>query len=96
MTEEQLKILVEVNERCKSNSHRIEDLEEQYKLLHEMNTSIQLIAQQNETTKATVEEMKNDIEIMKNADGETFKNIKWLILSGALGYLLSYLLDFIK
>ena len=96
MTEEQLKILVEVNERCKSNSHRIDDLEEQYKLLHEMNTSIQLIAQQNETTKATVEEMKNDIEIMKNADGETFKNIKWLILSGALGYLLSYLLDFIK
>ena len=96
MTEEQLKILVEVNERCKSNSHRIDDLEEQYKLLHEMNTSIQLIAQQNETTKATVEEMKNDIEIMKNADGETFKNIKWLILSGALGYLLSYLLDFMK
>lgn len=96
MTEEQLKILVEVNERCKTNSHRIDDLEEQYKLLHEMNTSIHLIAQQNETTKATVEEMKNDIEIMKNADGETFKNIKWLILSGALGYLLSYLLDFMK
>lgn len=103
MSEEQLKLIVEINERSKSNTHRIDNMEKEYRLLHEMNTNIQLIAQQNATTKEDMEEMKRDISIVKSEvadvksaplrqEGETYKNIKWLILSGALGFLLNYLL----
>lgn len=100
MNEEYLRLMVETNERSKANTRRIEDLETQYSLLHEMNTSLQLIAQQNITTKEDMEEMKNDISFVKNEvadvkaeDGQTYKNIKWLILSGGVGYLLSYFLS---
>lgn len=103
MNEEQLKMLVEVNERSKSNTHRIDEMEKEYRLLYEMNTNIQLIAQQNATTKEDMDEMKRDISIVKNEvadvksapirqEGEMYKSIKWLILSGALGFLLNYLL----
>lgn len=104
MNEEQLTMLVEVNERSKSNTHRIDEMEKEYKLLHEMNTSIQLIAQQNTTTKEDIEEMKKDISVVKEEvadvksaplkeEGEMYKNIKWLALSGALGFLLNYFLS---
>ena len=96
-------MLVEVNERSKSNTHRIDEMEKEYRLLHEMNTSIQLIAQQNATTKEDMDEVKKDISIVKNEvaevkhaplrqEGETYNKIKWLVLSGVLGFLLNYLL----
>lgn len=104
MNEEQLKMLVEVNERTKSNTHRLDKMEQEYELLHEMNTNIHLIAQQNATTKEDMEEMKKDISIVKTEvadvksaplrqEGEIYKNIKWLILSGALGFILNYILN---
>lgn len=103
MNEEQLKLIVEINERSKSNTHRIDNMEKEYRLLHEMNTNIQLIAQQNATTKEDMDEMKKDISIVKSEvadvksaplkqDGEAYKSIKWLVLSGTLGFLLNYLL----
>lgn len=103
MNEEQLKMLVEVNERSKSNTHRIDEMEKEYKLLHEMNTSIQLIAQQNATTKEDMDEVKRDISIVKTEvaevkqaplrqEGEMYNKIKWLVLSGVLGFLLNFIL----
>lgn len=106
MNEEQLKMLVEVSERSKSNMHRIDRMEQEYELLHEMNTNIQLIAQQNATTKDDMDEMKADISIVKSEvaevksaplrhEGEIYRSIKWLLVSGAIGFLLNYLLTHI-
>lgn len=103
MNEEQLKMLVEVNERSKSNTHRLDEMEKEYRLLHEMNTSIQLIAQQNATTKEDMDEVKRDITIVKTEvaevkqaplkqEGEMYNKVKWLVLSGVLGFLLNYIL----
>lgn len=102
MNEDQLTMLVEVNERSKSNTHRIDEMEKEYRLLHEMNASIQVIAQQNADTKEDMDEMRKDLSIVKTEvadvkfaplreDGKMYKDIKWLLASGVLGYILSYL-----
>ncbi len=104
LNDEELRILIQANERSKSNTHRIDEMEKEYKLLHEMNTSIQLIAQQNMTTKEDIDEMKEDIAIVRTEvaevkneplrrEGKIYREIKWLILSGTIGFLLSYILS---
>ncbi len=104
MNEKELETLVQTKERVKSNTHRIEKLEENTRLLMEMNTNIQLIAQQNVATKEDVEDMKKDMSQLcselsevKSAtmvrDSKMLGNIKWLILSGVIGYLLNYLMQ---
>ncbi len=104
MNEKELETLVQTKERVKSNTYRIEKLEENTRLLVEMNTNIQLIAQQNVATKEDVEDMKKDMsqlctelsEVKSTTmvrDSKMLSNIKWLILSGIVGYLLNYLMQ---
>lgn len=53
--------VIKAEESTKINKADIAELKANYRLLHEMNTNIQLIAQQNSTTKDDIEEMKENM-----------------------------------
>lgn len=66
MNEDQIRELAETSLRSKSNEDRIERLENEQELLHEMNRNIAEIAIQTQYTKTEVTGLKTDIEIIKS------------------------------
>lgn len=77
MNDSQIKELVETTARSKMNTKRIESLEEQYHLMHEMNKNIAVIAEQTKDTKEAVQslkcETKEEMKLLK-CDVEEIKS----------------------
>lgn len=68
MEREYIERLVEVEQRCKSNSHRLDDLEENYTLLNNLCQSVAVIAEQTTATNNVVTELKKDVGDLKTAE----------------------------
>ncbi|GMQ56798.1 hypothetical protein AN1V17_11920 [Vallitalea sediminicola] len=56
----------ENEQRSKSNQHRIETLEENQKILHDMNKNIAVIAKQTTGQDEQIKEVKNDVKELKD------------------------------
>ena len=65
MNEEQIKELTETTARSKSNTYRLDKLEEQTRLLHDLNKNVALIAQQTTTTTQDVKALKDAMAEIK-------------------------------
>jgi len=96
MNEEQIKELTEATSRSKSNSHRIDKLEEQYELLHEMSKSMATIAEQTKRTTDDVKELKDDMEEIKSKPNKFLDNLKGVaagaVITAIIGALLALVL----
>lgn len=96
MNEEQLRILTETTERSKSNTHRIDKLEQQYELLHEMNNNLSKIAEQTKHTTEDVKCLKSDMEDIKSKPNKFLDNLKSVaagaILTAIIGAVLALVL----
>ena len=57
--------IVEIDQRSKSNTHRINDLEEDNRALHTLATSVEVLATKQETIEANVSEIKYDVNSLK-------------------------------
>ncbi len=81
-----------VEDRSKSNSHRITDVEKRQGELGELVTSISLIAQRQDSMERDVCEMKEDVKTLIRKPGRRFDGIVdkcLLVLVAALvGYVL--------
>lgn len=76
MNEEQIKELTETTSRSKSNTKRIDKLEEQYELLRGMSNNIAIIAEQTKNTKEDVQELKKDVEDIKAKPNRLIDSMK--------------------
>lgn len=91
----------------KSAHHKIDKLEENQKILYEMNTNIRLLAQQNKTQNHEIKNIKENLnEINNKVDNledrpliesiDNYKLIKRLIItaivSGVIGYIFNQIL----
>jgi predicted nuclease with TOPRIM domain len=76
VNENQIKELTETTSRSKSNTHRIDKLEEQQNLLHEMNSNIAAIAEQTKYTKEEVSDLKKDVEEIKMKPSKLLDGVK--------------------
>lgn len=91
-TTEELSVkLVEIEQRGKSNSHRLDKVEERQDNLDKLVSSVEVLATRQETVETDVKEIKSDVEALtekpaKRWDGIVDKLI-WLLISGAVGYL---------
>lgn len=95
MTEEQIKELTEATARSKSNTKRIDKLEEQTQLMYEMNTNIALIAKQTDTTEKTVTALKVDVEEIKAKPSRFIDKAKENALGVIVGALVGALIALI-
>ena len=57
--------IASVEARCKSNSHRIDELESDNKALHQLATSVEVLATKQETIEENVNEIKADVKSLK-------------------------------
>lgn len=87
--------LVELEERAKSNSHRISDLEADNKALHQLTASVQVLAAKQETIEENVSEIKADVKSLKALPGSRWeavvKGVITAIIAGLIGFALARL-----
>lgn len=92
MNEEQIKELTEATSRSKSNTKRLDKLEEQQKLLHEMNKNIAVIAEKTNDTKEDVTVLKKDMEEIKSKPNRLLDRAKEQAMGVIIGALIGALI----
>lgn len=85
--------LASLEARCKSNTHRIEDLEADNKALHQLTTSVEVLATKQDTIESNVREIKADVKSLKALPAgrweAVIKAVTTAIVAGLVGYVLA-------
>ena len=81
-----------IDARCKSNQHRIDELEADNKALHQLATSVEVLATKQETIEANVSEIKDDVKSLKAIPGGKWEALVKTILTALAGGLVAYAL----
>ena len=87
-------LVASIEARCKSNTHRIDDLEADNKALHQLATSVEVLATKQETIEANVSEIKDDVKRLKAIPGGKWealvKAVLTAIVAGLVGFALAH------
>lgn len=94
--------LSEVEQRSKSNTHRIDELAKEQKelakeqkALNELATSVALMTQEQKSIKEDISEVKKDVKTLTNLPGRRWNDvvdkILWLVVGGAIAAVLAQL-----
>ncbi len=85
--------IASLDARCKSNTHRIDDLEADNKALHQLATSVEVLATKQETIEENVTEIKTDVKALKAVPASRWegliKAIVTAIVAGLVGWALA-------
>ena len=85
--------IASLDARCKSNTHRIDDLEADNKALHQLATSVEVLAAKQEAIETNVNEIKADVKSLKAVPAGRWegliKAVVTAIVSGLVGYALA-------
>ncbi len=84
--------IAEIEARSKSNTHRIDDLEEDNRALHTLATSVEVLATKQDTIESTVQEIKTDVKELKAVPGSKWEALVKTILTALAGGLVAYAL----
>ena len=84
--------IAEIEARSKSNTHRIDDLEADKKALHQLATSVEVLATKQEAIEANVSEIKDDVKSLKAIPGGKWEALVKTILTALAGGLVAYAL----
>lgn len=84
--------IAEIEARSKSNTHRIDDLEADNKALHQLATSVEVLATKQETIEANVTEIKEDVKSLKSLPAGRWEALVKTILTALAGGLVAYAL----
>ena len=85
-------LVASIEARCKSNTHRIDDLEADNKALHQLATSVEVLATKQETIEANISEIKDDVKSLKAIPGGKWDALVKTILTALAGGLVAYAL----
>ncbi len=94
--------LVEVEQRAKSNTHRLNDLEGQVDTLNRLTTAVEVMATEQKHQGATMTEIKTDVtalgqkvDTMEKKPGKRWEGIVdkavWAVLAAVIAFLLGRL-----
>lgn len=83
--------LSKVEERSKSNSHRIEDLEKKQDKFDEIVSSINVLATKEQNVENDVKEIKNDVKSLTLKPAKKWDGAVDKILYTVIGIILAYL-----
>ena len=94
--------VVEIDQRSKSNTHRIDGLEGQITAVNELATSVKLLVQENKHQTEALQEVKADVQSLsgkveaieqkpaKKWEGLAEK-VLWALVAAVLGFALAHL-----
>ncbi len=84
--------LTQVEQRSKSNTHRIDELAKEQKALKELATSVALMTQEQKDIREDLSEVKKDVKTLTNLPAKRWNDVVeklvWLVLGGAVTALL--------
>lgn len=85
----------ELEDRTKSNTKRIDEIEEKQKDLSTIISSVKVIANEQEHIKTDVTEIKSDVKEMKEKPGKRWEEIVdkviWAVIAAIGAFVLGYL-----
>ena len=84
--------IAEIEARSKSNTHRIDDLEEDNRALHALATSVEVLATKQDTIESTVQEIKTDVKELKAVPGSKWEALVKAALTAIVGALVGFAL----
>lgn len=84
--------LTEIETRSKSNTHRIDKLEERQANLDKLVTSVEVLAIKQETIESNVQEIKSDVKSLMAAPGKRWEAIIEKTILVVVGAVITYLL----
>ena len=84
-----------VEQRSKSNSHRLDALEKQTEAVNALATSVAVIAERVETTGDKVDSLCTDVQELKSEPGKRWKFVVekaiYIVISAVMGYVIARL-----
>lgn len=87
------KRLTEVEERAKSNTHRIDELEKRQDNLDDLVSTVKVLAVREENVENDVKEIKNDVKTLTGKSGQRWDGLVdklvWAIAAAVIGYILA-------
>ena len=83
--------LSKVEERSKSNQHRIDDLEKKQDKFDEIVSSINVLATKEQSVENDVKEIKSDVKMLTSKPAKRWDGAVDKILYTAIGIILAYL-----
>lgn len=79
--------------RCRSNTHRIDELAKNQEALVELTTSVRVLATKQATIETSLSEIKTVLQTLKDKPGKRWEAIVdkgiWAVLGGLLAFALS-------
>ena len=85
--------IASVEARCKSNSHRIDELEADNRALHQLATSVEVLATKQETIEANVTEIKEDVKSLKSLPAGRWEALVKAVVTAIVGALVGFALS---
>ena len=85
--------LTQLEERSKSNSHRIDELEKRQDNLEELTGTVKVLAVREQNVENDVKEIKNDVKALTNKPAKKWENLSEKIIltitSAVVGFILA-------
>lgn len=93
MTHEELIALTHENEqRCKSNAHRIDKLEEQQKQLSDLVSAVAVLAEKQSQIGDDVDDIKREIKVLAEKPAKRWDGVVDKIISAIIAAIMGYAL----
>ena len=85
--------LTQCEERSKSNSHRIDELEKRQDNLEELTGTVKVLAVREQNVENDVKEIKNDVKALTNKPAKKWENLSEKVIltiaSAVVGFILA-------
>lgn len=85
--------LTEVEERSKSNTHRVDKLEKQQDELFELTTSVKILAEREKNVENDVKEIKDDVKTLTSKPAKKWDGLVDKITVALIGAIIGLLLS---
>ena len=84
--------LTEVEERTKSNTHRIDDLERRQDNLDELVSTVKVLAVREENVESDVKEIKSDVKNLADKPAKRWESLVGTVLTTIVAAVVGFLL----
>ena len=85
--------LTEVEERAKSNSHRLDEVEKRQDDLDELVSTVKVLAVREENVETDVKEIKSDVKSLTNKPAQRWdrmvEKVIWAVVATVVGFMLA-------
>lgn len=82
-----------IDARSKSNTHRINELQEHQSALDKLATSVEVLATKQETVEGDVKEIKEDVKTITGKAGKRWDSVVDKLLAALAGAFLAWLIS---